>query len=102
MFEDGPELRTWAVELEPKGWTEAPFPALSLARHRCEYLDYTGPVSGERGTVERVASGTYWTVADRAKAWVADLKASGLTGRLTLEALEGEAWTASWRASEHA
>ena len=31
----------------------------SLGDHRVEYLTYEGPVSGNRGSVRRVASGTY-------------------------------------------
>lgn len=30
-----------------------------LEEHRVEYLDYEGPVSGNRGVVRRVARGTY-------------------------------------------
>ena len=35
-----------------------------LADHRREYLDYEGPVSGNRGTVRRVATGTYELARD--------------------------------------
>jgi len=34
-----------------------------LGEHRREYLDYEGPVSGGRGSVMRVAAGTYRTVS---------------------------------------
>lgn len=57
MLEEGPGLRTWRL-------TEAPQPGRAIAAerlpdHRCEYLDYEGPVSGGRGTVRRVDHGTY-------------------------------------------
>lgn len=35
----------------------APAPAEPIHDHRAVYLDYEGPVSGDRGRVERVASG---------------------------------------------
>ena len=56
---DGEELlRTWRVAVPPVMWSEAgalimqPLPA-----HRRIYLDYEGPVSGNRGAVTRVAEG---------------------------------------------
>src|SRR3954470_13875672 len=58
MFEDpaGGDLRTWRSPAWPIG-THTPLE--KLADHRREYLDYEGPVSGDRGFVRRVESGTY-------------------------------------------
>lgn len=36
-----------------------PIPAERIANHRKHYLSYEGPVSGQRGTVITVESGTY-------------------------------------------
>lgn len=53
------KLRT----LQLAKWPLAPgesCPSTELAPHRAEYLDYEGEVSGNRGTVTRIAQGT-WT-----------------------------------------
>jgi len=57
MFEKGDLLRTWAVrEIPPLGtWIDADL----LPDHRAAYLDYEGPISGDRGTVSRWDDGTF-------------------------------------------
>ena len=60
MLENGANLRTWRLSEPPN-----PGPPIALALlppHRSMYLDYEGPVSGNRGAVRRVLSGTYETV----------------------------------------
>lgn len=57
MLEAGDVLRTWRLAEPP-----APGKAVRaefLADHRRKYLDYEGPVSGNRGTVKRWDAGTY-------------------------------------------
>ncbi|MEZ6057528.1 MAG: DNA polymerase ligase N-terminal domain-containing protein [Planctomycetaceae bacterium] len=57
FLEVGTSLRTWRLAALPAaGLTIAATP---LANHRQEYLTYEGPVSGDRGSVERVAAGKY-------------------------------------------
>lgn len=57
MLDTGETLRTWRLESAPVPDTR--IPATSLPAHRRMYLDYEGPVSGNRGTVARWDSGTY-------------------------------------------
>lgn len=63
MLEQDGVLRTWAINapIVP----QADLPARALPDHRLVYLDYEGEVSGQRGTVRRIASGKYaarvWT-----------------------------------------
>jgi hypothetical protein len=77
MLESGDVLRTWALERLPRDWqtarsrTSAVHPncpllaadnavtATQLTDHRRDYLELQGPLSGNRGTVVRVAAGTY-------------------------------------------
>ncbi|MEQ1904016.1 MAG: hypothetical protein ABL888_07540 [Pirellulaceae bacterium] len=65
MFELNGVLETWATEpLEQLfGPSELIEPisviAQRLADHRLEYLEYEGPVSGNRGSVARILRGTY-------------------------------------------
>ena len=53
-------LRTWALDELPDLTRSDAFliAARSLPDHRRDYLEYEGPVSGNRGSVSRVAAGT--------------------------------------------
>ena len=57
MFEQGDVLRTWAVQEIPPldTWIDADL----LPDHRVAYLDYEGPISGDRGTVSQWDAGTF-------------------------------------------
>ena len=66
MLEAGASLRTWAFDapIIP----DIPMPARALPDHRAAYLDYEGPVSGDRGTVRRIDRGNYASIT-----WTPDL-----------------------------
>ena len=53
-------LWTWAIPVDPMH-QELPFEcdAERLSDHRRVYLDYQGPVSGDRGQVQQSAKGTF-------------------------------------------
>ena len=57
MLEVGSALATWSIPLPPN--PRHVCHADRLANHRTAYLDYEGPVSGDRGTVSRWDHGTY-------------------------------------------
>jgi DNA polymerase Ligase (LigD) len=57
MLEVGENLWTWAIDAPIVAGKD--LPARRLGEHRSLYLDYEGPVSGDRGSVKRVDSGTY-------------------------------------------
>lgn len=50
-------LRTWRLLLDPT--TAGVIPAESLSDHRRKYLEYEGPVGGDRGSVTRWDAGSY-------------------------------------------
>lgn len=89
MFEvdaDGP-LKTWAIELAPD--SSAAQPALALPDHRREYLTYEGPVSDNRGHVQRWDAGTYELLAPTTsdpRAFVAHVHGEKLHGLVRLSA----------------
>ncbi len=56
MLEQSQGLWTWALEAPP---TNRPVSALRLADHRKAYLEYEGPLSGNRGEVSRWDWGHY-------------------------------------------
>jgi len=74
MLEEGETLRTWRLLAEPA--TAEPIPAEPLPAHRLRYLDYEGPVSGNRGSVEQWDAGTYDLLAFSAERWLVRLRGS--------------------------
>jgi DNA polymerase Ligase (LigD) len=57
MLEQGDCLRTWRLAQPPDA--AGSIVAEALPDHRLAYLDYEGPVSGDRGTVQRWDAGAY-------------------------------------------
>ena len=57
LLEAGGVLKSWRLLAEPRPGVTVP--ATPNADHRLHYLDYEGPVGGNRGTVTRVAGGEY-------------------------------------------
>ena len=62
MLEQDGRLRTWALATEPAG--ELSTRAEQLSDHRIAYLEYEGPVSGNRGSVRRWEAGEYELLAE--------------------------------------
>ncbi len=82
MFEERGVLLTWACHCRPD--SKAVGAARQLADHRLAYLDYEGPVSGDRGTVTRWDEGTYRASDSTADRWAVELHGKRLAGRLVL------------------
>ncbi len=57
MLERGGVLLTWQLSRDPGDGACLPIPARRLQDHRTHYLDYEGPISGDRGVVTRVDRG---------------------------------------------
>ena len=96
MLESEGVLRTWAIpELPAQGKVT---PADALPDHRLAYLEYEGPVSGNRGSVTRVDEGEYELLAESAELFQVRLAGKGLVGRLELRqsADASKQWTASY------
>ncbi len=83
LLETGDVLRSWALPQAPEPGVETA--CQSLPDHRLAYLDYQGPVSGERGTVTRWDRGTYTIERQTDSELVVELRGARLTGRATLE-----------------
>ncbi len=91
MLESDGVLRTWALAKLPRASNDS-VDAEKLADHRLAYLDYEGPVSGERGTVSRVDAGTYETLVEANDCWEIRLNGSVLRGRLALRRTANNRW----------
>lgn len=82
MLESDGVLKTWRLMEEPAaGKHVATEP---LADHRVEYLDYEGPVSGDRGEVKRWDAGTYFEEARSGRSLTVCLNGSRLSCRVCI------------------
>jgi DNA polymerase Ligase (LigD) len=94
MLQSGEVLRTWALVELPGAWQFERSSAVTvpdaveaeeLGDHRLAYLDYEGPVSGERGSVRRVDTGTYETIVYASDRWEITLNGRLLCGTMDLQ-----------------
>jgi len=88
LLEDGESCQTWRLMLKPAEGIAVP--AERIADHRLVYLDYEGPVSGDRGTVTRFDAGTFEWLANESSHVEVELFGSRLNGRCTIEPNSGE------------
>ena len=91
MLETGPLLRTWRLSAPPEPGVATG--ALYLFLHRLYYLDYEGPVSGNRGHVSRWDAGTFELEVDDPGRLVISLHGKHAQGHATLTRLQGEEWS---------
>lgn len=94
MLEWGPALRTWAMASEPLSASE--IEADPLPDHRLAYLDYEGPVSGDRGCVARWDAGDYRLESGTEEEVRVHLSGRRLRGVLVLKKGDGSHF---WRVS---
>jgi DNA polymerase Ligase (LigD) len=92
MLEQAGVLRTWALAEEPAAQQE--IAAQSLGDHRLDYLEYEGPVSGDRGSVSRWDEGEYESQAGSTNELVMRLRGGKLNGtaRLRRQTDDPEQW----------
>jgi len=83
MLEHADLLRTWALVGQPTAGVT--ISAERLADHRKLYLDYEGPVSGDRGTVARWDWGEFRWVTQSRDQVVVQLSGQQLNGTMRLE-----------------
>jgi len=93
MLQRGDALRTWALAEPPAAgrWIAAE----ALPDHRPDYLDYEGPVSGDRGAVSRWDAGTVQWERKTTCEVVVYLDGKQVSGRATLTRVDETA--TSWQ-----
>jgi DNA polymerase Ligase (LigD) len=93
MLESADVLRTWRLSSPPLAALH--IPAELLGDHRIAYLDYEGPVSGNRGTVQRWDAGTFQWEEDLPGRVIVRLSGQRCNGIVLLEESAGEEkkWT---------
>ena len=104
--EDSRCLWTWAIPVNPLDQSlPLECSADRLPNHRAAYLEYEGPVSGDRGNVQRVANGSYQVVSWSEKRIELRVTCSNtiVTGHdgpfSVLLTRQGESWNLSWSAT---
>ncbi len=94
MLEIGDTLRTWRLHGQPEPGLA--IRAEPLGDHRKAYLDYEGPVSGNRGSVRRWDAGTFEWRMDRDEQVIVELHGAHCAGAATLDRLAGGEWRFSF------
>ncbi len=89
MLEREGVLKTWAIDAWPTPGLD--LPARRLPDHRIAYLDYEGPVSGDRGNVLRLSFGFYETVAWERDRVSVRLEGDQLVGAVEIRLLASDA-----------
>src|SRR5262245_25157144 len=90
MLEAGEALRTWRLDAPPRPGT--PVQATPSFDHRLLYLDYEGPVSGDRGTVKRWDAGEFVWLNESPPRLRMDFRGSRLVGPGLLEQTSVGEW----------
>jgi hypothetical protein len=88
MLEAGDVLKTWALPQPPEAGVEIDCEA--LADHRLAYLEYEGPISGDRGSVTRWDRGTYTLKRQTDAEWSVELAGERLAGHVLLRRAAGD------------
>jgi hypothetical protein len=96
MLESAGVLKTWSLPQAPQPGTA--IACTALPDHRLHYLDYDGPIAGERGEVARWDAGAYELGECNDSEWVAELAGKTLGGKATLcrDAAMTDRWTFSF------
>ncbi len=91
MLEHGDTLATWQLSRQPTTPAELPIAANRIGDHRRAYLDYEGPISGDRGEVRRVDAGTVEWLEFSDEVCSFRLCGNRLCGKFTI-VLQGAVW----------
>lgn len=89
-LDQGQTLATWQLLDDPSGLASGgkTLPARRIADHRPMYLEYEGPVSGNRGHVTRIDQGSYLLLACEPNRWLIRLAGSILIGTYEIQAAD--------------
>ena len=95
MVEQAETLATWQLQSNPTTNPTATINAKRIADHRKAYLEYEGPISQNRGQVQRIDSGTCVLRESTPTNWIIELKGKKLVGQYKLRSTNDNRWT--WR-----
>jgi hypothetical protein len=96
LIENDGSCRTWRLLNDP-GLQANQISAEQLPDHRLMYLDYEGPVGGDRGTVNQWDHGEVEWRINCADVCEFDLTGSRWRGRFRLSQVDGTNWIGNWQ-----
>ena len=97
MLEKEGKLCTWRLAMPPLG-EMVELQAEAILDHRLEYLEYEGPVGGNRGKVARWDRGGYeMQGSEEWGRWDIVIQGERLRGHVILEKIDGTAWLFCYR-----
>lgn len=100
MLEKEAVLRTWRLARPPV--ESGPIAAEPLADHRLAYLEYEGPVSGDRGSVRRYDWGESSLLEETTDRLVVELNGTLLQGKAVINRLDSPAiWEYSFTPADY-
>lgn len=88
MIDLGPALATWKFAQPPEDAVDGSLPCQRIGNHRRVYLDYEGPVSGDRGQVVRHDAGDCDAANDDGRDWLVTFRGEKLSGRYRLKSMD--------------
>ena len=90
LLQSGGVLRAWRLPAQFD--LHEPIPAEAIANHRLLYLDYEGPVGGDRGSVQRWDAGALeWLEGGEVQLRVR-LSGQHFHGEFELKQTDGKVW----------
>jgi hypothetical protein len=100
MLEAGNVLRTWRLSMPPQVGRSV---AAQLSfDHRLIYLDYEGPISGDRGSVLRWDGGNFIWKIDSEKRIAIEVTGDKCVGSIEIIRLSQDQWELTWKAEDPA
>lgn len=88
MIQRDDSLVTWALDSVPVAGVD--IKAVRLTNHRLEYLNFQGPLTGERGEVTQFAKGNCKWLADAETRKIIRLTGPDFVWRVTITELPGQ------------
>lgn len=98
LLEEDDHCRTWRLLQSLDSAPGEIGGATALDAHRKMYLDYEGPVSGQRGTVTRWDAGTFEWLVQEADDCQVILNGARWQGLVRLVRVAGDDWTVTRKA----
>lgn len=92
MIDRGEHLATWKSSQPPEEAQASPLTCQRIGDHRRMYLEYEGPVSGDRGTVRRHDSGSCEVRVQAVDRWHIQFHGERLIGDYELARMADGSW----------
>lgn len=98
MIDTGESLTTWKCPKPPESARDSPLDCRRIGDHRRLYLDYEGPISGDRGEVRRHDRGRCVISESSMDCWKVEFFGQRMMGKFHLSRETNDVWRCeSWR-----